>query len=135
MNFSIKDFFSKCDQIRRNLRIWSHLLKKFLMANLVFRAVSLVSQKCAVAPPTLYTTYILLKRIRLANQLRTQFTPTRYSLQAESVFSREYHCSGNQRRITKFFLVNLPLYRKVSVLFSTMSSQSFINLRLFDSEL
>ena len=25
---SIKDFFSKCDQIRRNLRIWSHLLKK-----------------------------------------------------------------------------------------------------------
>ena len=26
--FSIKDFFSKCDQIRRKLRIWSHLLKK-----------------------------------------------------------------------------------------------------------
>ena len=24
----IKDFFSKCDQIRRKLRIWSHLLKK-----------------------------------------------------------------------------------------------------------
>ena len=30
MKFSIKDFFSKCDQIRRNLRIWSHLLKKSL---------------------------------------------------------------------------------------------------------
>ena len=29
--FSIKDFFSKCDQIRRSLRIWSHLLKKSLM--------------------------------------------------------------------------------------------------------
>ena len=28
MKFSIKDFFSKCDQIRRKLRIWSHLLKK-----------------------------------------------------------------------------------------------------------
>ena len=27
MKFSIKDFFSKCDQIRRKLRIWSHLLK------------------------------------------------------------------------------------------------------------
>ena len=25
--FSIKDFFSKCDQIRMRLRIWSHLLK------------------------------------------------------------------------------------------------------------
>ena len=26
MTFSIKDFFSKCDQIRRKLRIWLHLL-------------------------------------------------------------------------------------------------------------
>ena len=31
MKFSIKDFLSKCDQIRRKLRIWSHLLKKSLM--------------------------------------------------------------------------------------------------------
>ena len=28
MKFYFKDFFSKCDQIRRNPRIWSHLLKK-----------------------------------------------------------------------------------------------------------
>ena len=27
MKFSIKDFFSKCDQIHRKLWIWSHLLK------------------------------------------------------------------------------------------------------------
>ena len=39
MKFSIKDFFSKCDQIRSFLRIWSHLLKKFLMENLIFCAV------------------------------------------------------------------------------------------------
>ena len=39
MKFSIKDFFSKCDQIRRNLRIWSHLLKKPLMGNFIFCAV------------------------------------------------------------------------------------------------
>ena len=39
MKFSIKDFFSKCDQIRRKLRIWSHLLKKFLMENFNFCAV------------------------------------------------------------------------------------------------
>ena len=31
MKFSIKDFFSKCDQIRSFLRIWSYLLKKYLM--------------------------------------------------------------------------------------------------------
>ena len=37
MKFSIKEFFSKCDQIRR--KIWSHLLKKSLMENLIFCAV------------------------------------------------------------------------------------------------
>ena len=31
MKISIKDLFSKCDQIRRKLRMWSHLLKKFLV--------------------------------------------------------------------------------------------------------
>ena len=39
MNFSIKDFFRKCDQIRILLRIWSHLLKKSLMENFIFCAV------------------------------------------------------------------------------------------------
>ena len=39
MKFSIKDFFRKCDRIRRRLRIWSHLLKKPLMENLIFCAV------------------------------------------------------------------------------------------------
>ena len=28
---TFKDFFSKCDQIRRKLQIWSDLLKKSLM--------------------------------------------------------------------------------------------------------
>ena len=39
MKCFIKDFFSKCDQIRSFLRIWSHLLKKFLMENFIFCAV------------------------------------------------------------------------------------------------
>ena len=39
MKFSIKDIFSKCDQIRRKLRIWSHLLKKSLMEIFIFCAV------------------------------------------------------------------------------------------------
>ena len=38
LNFSIKDFFSKCDQIRSFLRIWSHLLKRPLMENFIFCA-------------------------------------------------------------------------------------------------
>ena len=39
MKFSIKDLFSKCDQIRRKLRIWSHLLKKSLWENFIFCVV------------------------------------------------------------------------------------------------
>ena len=39
MKFSIKDFFSKCNEIRSFLRIRSHLLKKCLMENLIFCAV------------------------------------------------------------------------------------------------
>ena len=39
MKFSINNFISKCDQIRKNLRIWSHLLKTFLMENFIFCAV------------------------------------------------------------------------------------------------
>ena len=39
MKFSIKDFFSNCDQFRSSLRIWSHLLKKFLMEIFIFCAM------------------------------------------------------------------------------------------------
>ena len=35
----MNDFFSKCDQIRRKLWIWSHLLKKSLMESFIFCAV------------------------------------------------------------------------------------------------
>ena len=37
--FSIRDFFSKCDQIRSFLRIWSHLLKKSYIKNFIFCAM------------------------------------------------------------------------------------------------
>ena len=36
MKFSIKDFFSKCDQIRSYQGIWLHFLKKSLMENFIF---------------------------------------------------------------------------------------------------
>ena len=39
MKFSIKDFFSTCEQILRKLRVWSHLLKKSFMENFIFFAV------------------------------------------------------------------------------------------------
>ena len=39
MKFSIKYFYGKYDKIRRERRIWSRLLKKFLMENVIFYAV------------------------------------------------------------------------------------------------
>ena len=36
----MKDFFSKCDQIRSFLQIWLHLLKKSLMENIFCSVVS-----------------------------------------------------------------------------------------------
>ena len=41
LKFSIKDFFSKFDQIHSVLRIWSNLLKKSLTKNFAFCAVSM----------------------------------------------------------------------------------------------
>ena len=39
ITFSIKDFISKCDQIRSFVWIWSHLLKKSLMKTFIFCAL------------------------------------------------------------------------------------------------
>ena len=38
----IKDFFSKRDQFCKKRRIWSHLLKKPLMENVIFCAVEAI---------------------------------------------------------------------------------------------
>ena len=35
----MKDFLSKCDQLRSFLQIWSYLLKKSLIENYIFCAV------------------------------------------------------------------------------------------------
>ena len=50
IKFSIKDFSSKCDEIRRKLRIWSHLLEEPLMENFMFYAV-IVFVLHSVQPP------------------------------------------------------------------------------------
>ena len=39
IKFSIKDFFSKCDQVRSYLWIWSHLLKKSWIEKFIFCAL------------------------------------------------------------------------------------------------
>ena len=37
--FSMKEFLGESDQLRRILRIWSHLLEKSLIENVIFYAV------------------------------------------------------------------------------------------------
>ena len=39
IKFSIADILSKCDQISRKPRIWSHLMKKSLLGNFIFCVV------------------------------------------------------------------------------------------------
>ena len=46
MKFSIQNFFNKCDQIRRFLWIWSHLLKKSSTENFIFCAVKNPQHVC-----------------------------------------------------------------------------------------
>ena len=58
IKFSIKDFSSKYDQIRRFLRIWSHLLKKSLTENLFFCAV------CFIVIMFTETLYLLSKNFQ-----------------------------------------------------------------------
>ena len=43
MKFSIKDFFSKFDQIHSFLRIWLHLLKLYLMETSFFLQGDMIS--------------------------------------------------------------------------------------------
>ena len=49
MKFSMKDLFSKCDQIRRKRRIWSYLLNKSFMKKFIFCAKSTLPQKRYIA--------------------------------------------------------------------------------------
>ena len=56
MNFSIKDFFSKYDQIFRKFRIWPHLLEEFF-----WKTLTLI---CYLPPDTFhfYWCFFLLNR-------------------------------------------------------------------------
>ena len=57
MKFSIKDFFSICDQIRSFLRVWSHLPKKPLMENFIISAVIRINRIDQRALQLIYDDY------------------------------------------------------------------------------
>ena len=67
MKFSTEDFFSKCDQIRRKLRIWSHLLKKSFMENFVFvQCLTMASIQHAKQYLNLHRTNVVVMFIEVA---------------------------------------------------------------------
>ena len=68
MKFSIKDFFSKCDQIRRKLRIWSHLLKKSLMENFIFCTKS--------SKPSMYCVLIIVVMFKPTHSVQSIRIPS-----------------------------------------------------------
>ena len=59
MKFFIKDFFSKCDEIRSFLQIWSHE-EILLVKNFIFCAVREVFLR-NLFPKNLYCDYVLFK--------------------------------------------------------------------------
>ena len=78
MKFYIKDFFSKCDQIRWKLRIWSHSLKKSLLENFIFCAVFLKIRNpftsgefCFSHPANIQFTTISVVPFFLCSEFRT----------------------------------------------------------------
>ena len=63
MKFSIKDFFSKCDQIGRKLRIWRRLLKKPVLENFIFYAVYIyIYIHSVICTHTIFTYYLAASR-------------------------------------------------------------------------
>ena len=77
MKFSIKDFFSKGDQIRWKLQIWSHLLKRSLMENFIFCWVFVLLFWTFLAYPNfvpLISFYDFFSVIMLKKTLRVVFS-------------------------------------------------------------
>ena len=74
MKFSIKDFFSKCEQIRRRLRICSQLLKKSLMENFIFCEVQI-----ATAIQRLYSILLVSVSVKPPSPVRIERNFSRLS--------------------------------------------------------
>ena len=69
MKFSVKNFFSKYDQIRSFLRIWSHLLKVSLMENFFFLCSDQNDVDFECLPCLLWKNKYLLGRYKKFTQL------------------------------------------------------------------
>ena len=93
MQFSINDFFSKCDQIRRKVRIWSHLLKKFLLENFTFCAVNIA------LPSSMYDkdkgkSHIILRRKAVIFLFNCEASVRQYHHNSKTYFTAKFYVLG-----------------------------------------
>ena len=104
MKFSTRDFFSKCEQIRSFLWIWSHLLKQSLMENFIFCAVDIKRfQKSVWGKKVSRQVYQIQKWIKgVPNQL-----------EIIGVISKLTRIHWPDRRIVRKQLDILPTYKDV----------------------
>ena len=102
MKFSIRDFFSKYDQIRSFLRIRSHLLKKSSMENFIF---------CVANVLLVYSImFVILVIKQLHKQLKSvSFHP--WNISFINIFNRY------RRWDLSMFFFEIPSLRQVYVLF------------------
>ena len=93
MKFSIKDFFSKCDQIRSFLPIWSHLLNKSLMENFIFLCCEKIDKKRLTKTSKVFLTFL---SVCYDNALLSLSPSLRFSSSCEKMkrnwFSLLYTC-------------------------------------------
>ena len=89
MKFSIKNFFSKCDQFRRKLWIWSHLLRKSIMENFIFCVVehlwAFASERHWLTNFGQYSYFVALKSIK---------TPSGFLKVSEGIERSQWHGMG-----------------------------------------
>ena len=91
MKFSVNDFPSKYDEIRRKLRIWSHLLEKSLIESFIFCAVP------RFAMPTFHPTWHIINTFKILCYLILSWPSYKYLKN----FKKYYQ---------KLLLVNLALF-------------------------
>ena len=95
LRFYIKDFFSKCDQIRSFRRIWSYLLKRSLMKNLIF---------CVVLPMKILTLQDIIKFIIL-KLIHFYYNNDQSLKLVESVFTNNESVNRYKTRCGKLFFI------------------------------
>ena len=101
MKSSIKDFFSKYDQVRWKPRIWLHLLKKSLTKNFTFCVV-----RCLTSNHLEYTMSGFVCRVT--------FTLSRVPCAVFLVLCAAYLC----HKCTKSHRVNVVLVERVRIIFT-----------------